>query len=166
MKVITTTPKDFHIHIKRTFDKEVPNWALNAHRGIHFQVQDEMINRTPVGNPDRWAPESLPAPPGYVGGRARSNWQSSVLVPKGGEPNGPNAQSYPGAGDTKALNRQGIASLKPYSRSFSTNNTPYIVALNNRPNPNTGGGWSSQAPLFWMEAALDVVAAQFAVGGK
>lgn len=156
MRVVTTTPQDFHIHVKRTFDKEVPNWAQNAHEKIHNQTASLMIQGTPVGNPGLW--QSKP-PPGYVGGRARSNWQSSVLIPKSGEPNGPNASKYAGAGETETLNRQGIAGLKPYSRSFISNNTPYILVLND-------GVHSKQAPLMWMETALDQVKAQFELGGK
>jgi hypothetical protein len=155
--------------VKRTFDNEVPEWASKAHRKIHLEVLDEMIDGTPVGNIELWEIywelwQHTGIPPsmkGYVGGRARSNWQSSVLVPKGGEPNGPNASAYPGGGETKTLNRQALSGLKPYSRSFITNNTPYIVVLNDG---LRGKQHTFQAPLMWMEAALDRVAAQFRTG--
>lgn len=167
MTVATGGPREFDRWVRRTFDEDVPDWEAKEHRKIHLQVVNEMVKGTPVGNPDNWHENSLPAPVGYVGGRARSNWQSSHTVPKGGEPNGPNQSGYPGAGETKTLNRQSIGGLKGYSRTFITNNTPYIVALNDRPNPHVPGmAWSTQAPLQWMEAALDRVGAQFDRGGK
>jgi hypothetical protein len=148
---------------------EIPDFERDAHRKVHLQVVNEMVEDTPVGNPELWAvyresggnlPPSLK---GYVGGRARSNWQSSTLVPKAGEPNGPNQSSYSGASETKELNRQGIANLKPFSRSFVTNNTPYIVVLSDGLN---GRQHSQQAPLMWMDTAMDRVEAQFDRGGK
>lgn len=43
-----------------------------------IDVLAAVVDRTPVGNPDLWA---SPPPPGYVGGRARANWNVSLGSP-------------------------------------------------------------------------------------
>lgn len=52
----------------------------NADRIIRKTVIDlgtHIVEKTPVGNPELWTdPES--APPGYVGGRLRANWQYAL----------------------------------------------------------------------------------------
>ena len=159
-KVTTGGPAKFKQWSAGIFNSDLPDFQVKAHRKIHLQTINQMIKGTPVGNPDLW--QSKP-PPGYVGGRARSNWQSSVLVPKAGEPNGPNASQYSGIGETQEMNRSSIAGLKAYSRTFVTNNTPYIIVLNDG---LRGKQHSYQAPLMWMETALDRVEAQFKRGGK
>jgi hypothetical protein len=60
-------------------------------------------------------------------------------------------------------NRQDIDNVPPYPRTFITNNTPYIVVLNDGLN---GRQHSIQAPLQWMEAAIERVKAQFDIGGS
>jgi len=157
MSVIVTTPEKFPAHIKKVMRKDVPNWQAGMHKKIHFQVSDGMIMRTPVGNPKKWQDPSA-APPGYVGGRARGNWQSSKGWPVAGE----TGQKDSSGSVTRAANRAALSGLQAYSRSFITNNTPYINDLNDRPNPyHPGSAWSPQAPLQWMEGVLDKVAVQF-----
>ena len=43
-----------------------------------IDVLAAVVDRTPVGNPDTW---KNPPPPGYVGGRARANWNASLGSP-------------------------------------------------------------------------------------
>lgn len=43
-----------------------------------FNLFRAVILKSPVGNPDLW---QTPAPPGYVGGRFRSNWNVSYGNP-------------------------------------------------------------------------------------
>lgn len=44
-------------------------------RKVSLDMLAKVVLRTPVGNPDNWA---NPAPPGYVGGRLRANWNTSI----------------------------------------------------------------------------------------
>lgn len=44
-------------------------------RKIVFDVGTSLVLKSPVGDADFW---SSPAPPGYVGGRFRANWQYGV----------------------------------------------------------------------------------------
>ena len=158
MTVIVTTPEQFPAQMKKVLKKDVPNWQVAMHKKIHFQVDHEMVMRTPVGNAENWQPQSKPPPPGYVGGRARGNWQASTNWPIAGEVD----RIDPSGNATVQANRAALAGLRPYSRSFETNNVPYINDLNDRPNPyHPGKAWSPQAPLQWMEGVLDKVAAQF-----
>jgi len=39
---------------------------------IVFDISTRLVLRSPVGDPEYW---QSPAPPGYVGGRFRANWQ-------------------------------------------------------------------------------------------
>lgn len=44
-------------------------------KALIFALFGDIIADTPVGNPDNWRTSS--APDGYVGGRLRTNWQTS-----------------------------------------------------------------------------------------
>ena len=50
-------------------------------RGTLAQLSTNIIKSTPVGNPALWAPSSLPAPHGYVGGSLRGAWNASFGHP-------------------------------------------------------------------------------------
>ena len=45
-------------------------------RGIGIKLFSAVIKDSPVGNPDLWKRKK--APPGYVGGRFRANWNCSL----------------------------------------------------------------------------------------
>ena len=60
--------------------------------------------------------------------------------------------------ETMAANAGATARIKPYGRSFETNNVPYINALNDGLN---GKQHTFQAPLQWVEGVIDLVNAQF-----
>lgn len=70
-----------------TFSVDVKAWAekagldiVKAKRAAALQVFSAVIFATPVGNSTIW---KVPrAPRGYVGGRLRGNWQTSVGAPK------------------------------------------------------------------------------------
>ena len=160
MSVIVTTPEKFPAQIKKVMRKDVPNWQAGMHKKIHIQTANGMIMGTPVGNVELWdiywetggnLPEDLE---GYVGGRARGNWQSSTNWPVAGE----TGREDKSGSETRQANVAAAASIQPYSRSFISNNVPYIVVLNDGLN---GKQHTFQAPLQWMEGVLDKVAAQF-----
>lgn len=54
--------------------KTVPNHIDTTIRKTVFEIWNRIDFRSPVGDPEYW---SRPAPPGYVGGRFRANWQYS-----------------------------------------------------------------------------------------
>lgn len=65
----------------RRFTEKTEKGIDKTVRAITFALFREVIQRTPVGDPDRW---KVPAPPGYVGGRLKGNWQASVNAPVSG----------------------------------------------------------------------------------
>jgi hypothetical protein len=155
--VETGGPLQLKAWLKRQSEKEIPDWQVGLHKKLHFQVGNEMMERSPVGNIELWdiwwetggnPPESLE---GYTGGRFRGNWQSVL-----------------GRGSTRGEVRQAeklkprqimakgtavLSALKPYSRSFWVNNVPYSIRL--------AEGWSTQAPDGWIDDSVDRIAAQF-----
>lgn len=38
-------------------------------------VMESLVEKSPVGDPTLWAPQSLPPPKGYEGGKFKANWQ-------------------------------------------------------------------------------------------
>ena len=155
-------PNEFRRAI-RAYYKDIQKWQVRFHKDVHISVLNGMVERCPVGNTDLWVEASLPAPPGYAGGRARGGFQSSVTTAPTGETGKVDPSGFP----TKQDNVAAITSLKPWSKSWITNNVPYVVALNDRPNPNAPGkGWSTQAPLQWMEGEVELVHNLFGVGKR
>lgn len=73
-----------------SFARDVAKFSAKAEvavdktvRAITFALFREVIQRTPVGEPSRWKhPERAPA--GYVGGRLKGNWQTTVNAPASG----------------------------------------------------------------------------------
>ena len=90
-----------------------------------------VILSSPVGNADLWEnPNS--APPGYVGGRFRSNWFLSFDSPS-------TETTESRRGRAASLRKvAGIASLQYSDTYILTNNLPYAQRIEN--------GWSSQSP--------------------
>ena len=113
------------------FDKIVRKVCLDLTRDI--------VKLTPVGNPDLW---KHPAPPGYTGGMARSNW----------------FLGYSRVTDThEEHSKNGAPSLRRASNFASTihgggvfyivNNLPYIMALEY--------GSSTQAPAGMARVTVE-----------
>ena len=90
-----------------------------------------IILSSPVGNKSLWEnPNS--APPGYVGGRFRSNWFLSFGAPSSKTTDSTSEQS-------NRLNEVGEISKVKYSNTYTlANNLPYAERIEN--------GWSTQAP--------------------
>lgn len=115
--------KRFSQIIKRTGDN-----AESVVRQTALQLQKRMIERSPVGNPDLW---KSGAPPGYVGGRFRANWQCGI-----GAVNTSTA-AQPGA-DGEGRTRTALQGWKAGQTIWLTNSLPYSRKIEY--------GHSSQAP--------------------
>mgnify|MGYP003499609615 FL=1 len=100
-------------------------------RKLVIDMGSRVVLRTPVGNPEIW---KNPAPPGYVGGAARANWQyGNGVMPS-------EALSIIDASGSLTIAKisAGVRSFKAGSIHWIANNSPYIMPLEE--------GWSTQAP--------------------
>lgn len=107
----------------------------NSHQVVRKVVIDigtRIVMRSPVGDPSGWQnPEN--APPGYVGGRFRGNWQyGEATVPSGTLPD------IDASGQTSITRINGIQAEAAGKLHYLTNNLPYAIPLEY--------GWSKQAP--------------------
>tara|TARA_R110000782_G_scaffold33535_9_gene80789 strand:+ start:1267 stop:1704 length:438 start_codon:yes stop_codon:yes gene_type:complete len=124
-----------------TFTVDVKEWAaqagldlIEAKRAAALQVFSSVIMATPVGNASQWKnPKS--APPGYVGGRLRGNWQASLDTPETGmlDTTDKNGSLTIQAVDAVVSGATGDSPI------FLTNNLPYAHRIEY-------GGHSKQAP--------------------
>ena len=61
----------------RAFNLKAANLTDAVVKKIVFDMATRIVMKSPVGDPDLWKnPHS--APPGYVGGRFRANWQYGI----------------------------------------------------------------------------------------
>lgn len=108
-------------------------------RKIALDLFRRIILRTPVGNPDLW---ESPAPPGYVGGRARANWHVDI-----GRMSPRVLKSIDKTGEiTTARATAALRNAKAGVSIFIINNLPYIIPLER--------GWSSQAPAGMVAVTI------------
>jgi hypothetical protein len=103
--------------------------ANAAVRQIIIGVDEALVERSPVGNPTLW--KHL-APPGYVGGRFRANWQYAEREAPGGMLWTPIVGPFP------AKNEIDVAAEGGGKIHYLVNNLPYAQALED--------GHSTQAP--------------------
>ena len=101
--------------------------ATDAHdkitRVATLELFKGVILATPVGNPDNWKNPEM-APPGYVGGRARGNWQCSVGSPASGEIERVDESGNETVADAESKTPKGAGQV-----TMLTNNLPYIEKL-------------------------------------
>lgn len=98
-----------------------------------------VVKMTPVGNPSIWdVPNS--APPGYVGGKARGNWQCTIGSPATSEIDRIDPK---GSG----VNKEIISTVKTGTVVYLSNNVPYIRRLEYE-------GHSKQAPQGMVRISL------------
>jgi hypothetical protein len=105
---------------------------------ITGQIFAGVISKTPVGDPTYWY--NYVPPPGYVGGRAKGNWQASKGTPIRSE-----IERIDGEGSSTIAE----ATLKIESGvvMYLSNNVPYIRELEY--------GYSKrQAPTGWVRATI------------
>lgn len=69
-----------------TFALDIAKFVAKANLAPKIVVQKsvgrlfhDVVKATPVGNSDKWKVKR--APPGYVGGRLRANWNPSLVAP-------------------------------------------------------------------------------------
>lgn len=113
-----------------------------AVRAIVINVDSRIIDKSPVGDRERWA-ENIdrrarglkPLPKGYIGGRFRGNWQLGLNV-------------IPTLIDTERIDAAGNVTIESHLEmlaSYKAGDTVYIV--NNLPYAQRiEEGWSSAAP--------------------
>lgn len=115
----------------REFAEKVDVRTSAVVKKIVFDIGTKLALKTPVGDPDYW---KSPPPPGYVGGRARGNWQYAI--------NAPNVFNDSPIDKSGASVASHIGAAMPHNASgivhYITNSVPYIERLEN--------GWSRQAP--------------------
>ena len=100
-------------------------------RKIIIDVGTAVVLKSPVGDPSYW---KWPAPPGYVGGRFRANWQYGLA---NFDPS-TTAAIDPGGQQTISV-IVGKVGAKPAGEiHYLTNSLPYAKRLED--------GWSRQAP--------------------
>ena len=135
--------KAFEIALDEFIDKTVPDRHLLLQKKVAIDLLARIIDRTPVGNPDLWKESSLPAPKGYVGGRARANWQISTTAPGNAKIDAIDKDG----GITEAAGLTNMATAKAGGTIWIFNNLRYIKRLED--------GWShKQAPLGMVAVSL------------
>jgi hypothetical protein len=102
-----------------------------------------IVLATPVGNPSLWLNPDA-APPGYVGGTARANWQVSIDAATNVVIDDPD----PSGSATIQQGTQVAGGAQIGQTVWIVNNLPYIGRLND--------GHSTQAPAGFVEAAVQV----------
>ena len=116
--------------LKKICDRAGDKAELVVRRAA-LELYGQMIERSPVGNPDLW---KSPAPSGYVGGRFKNNWQVGI--------GSIDTRTNRGVDDSgSGAITSGNAALKawtPGKTIFLSNSMPYAYRLET--------GWSKQAP--------------------
>jgi hypothetical protein len=97
---------------------------------LTLDLDKSIVMGTPVGDPTYW---KFPPPPGYVGGRARGNWQPSV-----GEPITTEIDRIDASGNTVLADIERVVPKKAGSVVWLSNNVDYIQRLEE--------GYSPQSP--------------------
>jgi len=135
--------KAFEIALDEFVEDTVPDLQLKLQKKIAIDLLARIIEKTPVGNPDLWAESSLPPPKGYVGGRARANWQIDTRTPGNSELDAID----PDGNVTTTIGLSKLAKAKAGGTIWIYNNLRYITRLED--------GWSyKQAPLGMVAVSL------------
>lgn len=128
--------------IKAAYKNKVEGSVEKAVRTFALQAYSNITLMTPVGNPDLWKKDP---PPGYVGGRARANWNIDINTVDLSV-----TESKDQPDNAQALNV--TAKYKVTDTIYISNNLPYIQRLNE--------GWSSQAPENFVEKGIMLASRQ------
>ncbi len=126
------------------FAVSVSNWTNKASgncdqllRAVTIALLNNIVVRTPVGNPDLWKGDKygfIRPPKGYVGGRLRANWQVTVGDPATGE-----LPDIDPTGQTTIIRAQAtINGVRCGPPIYIINNLPYAIPIEY--------GHSQQAP--------------------
>jgi hypothetical protein len=125
--------KDITDKMNGDIDKDIRARTIGVFRSI--------IMMTPVGDPSQWQNPSA-APPGYVGGRARGNWQCSLDAPIANEIDRIDAS---GSGPMNEV----VSTVASGRVNYLSNNVPYIRRLEYDQPPH-----SKQAPQGMVRISL------------
>lgn len=132
-----------------TFTVDVKAWAdksgldlVQAKRAAAMQIFGAVIMATPVGNASQWQRPGS-APPGYVGGRLRGNWQATLDTPAATELDIIDA----GGGLTINNAQAAIAGAVGDRKIYLTNNLPYASRIE-------FGAHSKQAPSGMVRVSI------------
>ena len=102
-------------------------------RVIAMAMLNEIVLRSPVGNPDLWKRQP---PPGYVGGRFRGSHIVSI-----GEPVYAVTTKADAAGsETISRGASQLSGLEPFTTVFIQTNLPYAERLEDGHSTQTPGG--------------------------
>ncbi len=124
--------KKFNRDLEDFVEKQVPEAQLRVQKKIAIDLLGKIVEKTPVGNPSLWKESSLPPPKGYVGGRARANWQISVGTPGASsrvelETGVETGDEISGLQEAEGFNA--MAAAKPGATIWIYNNVRYIKRL-------------------------------------
>jgi len=112
----------FAADVSKWCKKEAPEKTGAIIRKIVIEVGNRIVYRSPVGDASYW---QEPAPPGYVGGRFRANWQYGFgFVPQGSS----EAVDPSGAATINAIIR-GTLTSPTNGVHWIANNLPYAEVL-------------------------------------
>ena len=112
------------------FAKKAEGNADIVIRKTMVDIGKSLVDRTPVGDPTKWErPES--APPGYVGGHARANWQHSTGTLKTNEFDDIDGKRWDEHNVSEMRIQESLAATikKKDQVHFMSNSVPYILAL-------------------------------------
>lgn len=141
--------RQFNQWIARQQRDTVPEEFTKFHKRVSLEVFRRIIFRSPVGNPELWQ-NPASAPPGYVGGRFRGNWQISLTLNNSetGNTDASGAETL-----TAGLGALALAQDTVDKTIWIFNNVPYAQRIEN--------GWSGQAPTGVVAVTLAEVEAGF-----
>lgn len=121
------------------FNKKTGDSFGKVVRASFLMVVNGIIRKTPVGNASLW--KSKYAPSGYVGGRLRANWQSSINMPKSGEVDSVNQN------DSTNSALSAAEKFKVGNSLYAVNNLKYAQAVEN-------GHSQKQAPAGMVRVSI------------
>jgi len=113
-----------------SFSDDIKKFSKKAEKNINlvyrrscFVLSRSIILDTPVGNKKYW--KRPYAPPGYVGGRLRANWQAGIES----KPSGTISSEDKGGSLTANKVQGKVSNLKSGQRFYLMNNLPYAHAI-------------------------------------
>lgn len=132
-----TRAGEFAVSVAKWTEKARAN-ADQVLRAVCIGLLNNVVVRSPVGNPDLWKGDKhgfVRPPKGYVGGRFRANWICSV-----DEPSAEVREAVDSSGQISILAGQVVIDgVKCGPPVYIVNNLPYAISLEY--------GHSTQAPL-------------------
>jgi hypothetical protein len=97
-------------------------------RDVVLAVDESLVEKSPVGNPELWANPGV-APKGYVGGRFRANWQYGENEVPEGELYTPIYGPFPDAAESVSRETSKVNPQAGGKIHYLANNLPYAQAL-------------------------------------